>query len=194
MKWNRTFIRRFARIATHIIYRIKIDGLENIPKEGPAVLCANHLHALDSVVIGSHIKRMVYAMGKEELFKTKFKKDFLLAMGCFPVKRGAKSEDAIIKSVEILKKGDLLMIFPEGTRNGLAKGVKPKKGAAKIALEAHVPIIPIGIKGTFKFLSKVSVKIGEPIDLSKYYDTEIDSQLLTGITENIMSEIVELSK
>lgn len=194
MIWNRNFVKGFARFASHIIYRVKIEGLENIPKEGAAILCANHLHALDSVVVGSHIKRMVYAMGKEELFRTKFKKDFLLAMGCFPVKRGAKSEEGINQSVEILQKGDLLMIFPEGTRNGLSKGVKPKKGAARIALKAQVPIIPIGINGKFKFMSKIKVKIGKPIDLSKYYNVENESQILSEIIDNVMKEILELTK
>lgn len=194
MKWKRSFVKGFARIATHIIYRIKIEGLENIPEDGAAIICSNHLHAFDSVVLGSHIKRMAYAMGKEELFRTKFKKDFLLAMGCFPVKRGAGGEEAVKKSIEILNGGDLLIIFPEGTRNGLAKGVKPKKGAALIALKAKVPIIPVGIKGKFKFLSKITLKIGEPIDLSEYYNTEEHSnQVLQDVMDKVMKEILELA-
>lgn len=194
MGWNRNIIKFFCKVASHIIYRVKIEGFENIPEEGGAILCPNHLHAFDSVVIGSHINRMTYAMGKEELFKTKFKKEFLLAMGCFPVKRGAGGEEAIKKSIDILNGGDLLVIFPEGTRNGLAKGVKPKKGAALIALKAQVPIIPIGINGTFKFLSKITIKIGKPIDLSKYYGEEHTTEDLQEIINNVMSRVSELAK
>lgn len=194
MGWNRSFVKGFAKIASHIIYRVKIEGLENIPESGAAILCANHVHAFDSVVIGSHIKRMTYAMGKEELFRTKFKKEFLLAMGCFPVKRGASGEEAVKKSIEILKGGDLLLIFPEGTRNGLAKGVKPKKGAALIALKSQVPIIPIGVKGTFEFLSRITIKIGKPIDFSRYYETEQTTQCLQEVMDEVMKEILNLAK
>ncbi len=196
MGWSRKFVKNFSKFASHIIYRIKFEGLKNIPKEGAAILCANHLHAFDSVICGSHIDRMVYAMAKEELFNTKFKNNFMRAMGCFPVRKNAGSEEAVRRSVEVLSEGELLMIFPEGTRNGLAKGVKPKKGAARIALKAKVPIIPIGIKGTFKIFSRVSVKIGAPIDLSNYYgeEKEKDPQILAEITNNVMSEILKLAE
>lgn len=194
MGWNRSVVKFFCKIASHIIYRVKIEGLENIPETGGAILCPNHLHALDSVVIGSHIKRMTYAMGKEELFKTKFKKEFLLAMGCFPVKRGAGSEEAIKKSIDILNGGDLLIIFPEGTRNGLAKGVRPKKGAALIALKSNSPIIPVGVNGTFKFWSKITIKIGKPIYLNEYEEEEQSTETLQKIMDNVMNKVVELAK
>lgn len=194
MGWNRNVVKCFCKIASHIIYRVKIEGIENLPENDAAILCPNHLHAFDSVVLGSHIKRMAYAMAKEELFKTKFKKGFMTAMGCFPVKRGAGGEEAIKKSIDILNGGDLLIIFPEGTRNGLARGVKPKKGAALIALKAQVPIIPIGINGTFKFLSKITIKIGKPIDLSKYYGEEQTAEKLQEIMDNVMNKVVELAK
>lgn len=194
MGWNRNAVKCFCKVVSHIIYRVKIEGLENIPDEGGAILCPNHLHAFDSVVLGSHIKRMVYAMAKEELFKTKFKNEFMTAMGCFPVKRGAGGEEAVKKSIDILNSKDLLIIFPEGTRNGMAKGVRPKKGAALIALKSQVPIIPVGINGTFKFLSKITIKIGKPIDLSEYYAEEQTTETLQEIMDNVMGEVVKLSK
>ena len=73
MGWGRKFVCGFVKLVQHIVYRLKVEGLENIPEEGAYVLCANHVHAFDSVLCGANIKRMVYAMGKEELFKTKFK-------------------------------------------------------------------------------------------------------------------------
>ena len=194
MGWGRKVVCAFVKVAQRIVYRLKIEGLENIPKEGAAVLCANHVHAFDSVLCGANIKRMVYAMAKEELFKTKFKNKFMREMGCFPVKRGAAGEEAINRALEILDGGDLLLIFPEGTRNGLAKGVKPKKGAALIAVKAKVPIIPIGFNGTFKLFSKVTIRIGKPINLSKYYEVDSIARCLPEITNNVMGEVLELAK
>lgn len=124
----RVIVKGFANICFHLFYRVDIKGVENIPETGGAILCSNHIHALDSVLYVTRIKRMIYAMAKEELFNTKFKNWFMRAMGVFPVKRDSvASEEAIETAITHLHDGDLLAIFPEGTRNGLAKGVKPKK-------------------------------------------------------------------
>ena len=103
-------------------------------------------------------------------------------------------QNAINQSIDILKGGDLLLIFPEGTRNGLAKGVRPKKGAALIAVKAQVPIIPIGVNGNFKLFSKVTIKIGKPIDISEYYQTEPITKCLPEITNKVMDQVLELAK
>lgn len=192
MNFVRSFTKGFANIACHILYRIKIDGLENIPKEGAALLCSNHIHALDSVVYVIHFKRMIYMMAKQELFKTKFKSWFLTKMGCFPVKRGAASEEAINIAVNHLKDGELVGIFPEGTRNGFAKGVKFKKGVALIAIKAGVPIIPMGITGTFKPFSKITIHIGKPIDTSMYNGEEIKPRDIVTLTNKSMEEVKKL--
>lgn len=179
----------------HIVYRIKLTGIENIPKEGAAILCSNHIHAFDSVSYGVHIKRMCYAMAKDALFKTKFKNWFMTKMGCFPVKAGPASEQAINKAIELLKNGELVMIFPEGTRNGIAKGVKPKKGAALIAIKAGVPIIPMGITGSFKPFTKVVMNIGKPIDISEYRNGEdVDPRAVVNLSNRVWNEIMELAK
>ena len=104
-------------------------------------------------------------------------------MGCFPVKRGSASEEAINKSVDYLKQGYLVFIFPEGTRNGIEKGIKPKKGAALVALKAKVPIIPMGITGTFKPFSKVTINIGKPLTFEEHYSEEINPRSLITITK-----------
>ena len=179
----------------HIVYKIKITGMENIPNNGAAVLCSNHIHAFDSVSYGVHIKRMCYAMAKDTLFKTKFKNWFMTKMGCFPVKRGAASEQAINTAIDLLKQGELVVIFPEGTRNGIAKGVKPKKGAALIAIKAGVPIIPMGITGSFKPFTKITMNIGKPIDTSEYSNgEEIDPRAVVTLSNRVWDEIMELAK
>lgn len=188
----RSFVKGLANVICHIIYRMEITGLENIPKDGAALLCSNHIHALDSVTYIIHMKRMVYAMAKDTLFNTKFKNWFLTKMGCFPVKRGAGSEEAINKAINLLENGELVAIYPEGTRNGLAKGVKPKKGAALIAIKAGVPIIPMGIKGTFKPFSKITMRIGTPISTDMYSGEEINPRELITLTNKTMEEVKKL--
>lgn len=189
----RSFIKSIAGLICHILYRFDITGLDNIPKKGPYLLCSNHIHAFDSVVYGIHIKRMMYVMAKEELFNSKFKNWFMSKMGCFPVTRGAASEEAINKSIDFLNNGFLVFIFPEGTRNGLEKGIKPKKGAALIALKAKVPVIPMSISGTFKPFSKVTFKVGKPLNFSEFYSDKINPRSLITVTNQIMDNIKNLS-
>lgn len=191
----RAIVKGFANICFHLFYRVDIKGLENIPKEGGVILCSNHIHALDSVLYVTRIRRMVYSMGKEELFNTKFKNWFMRAMGVFPVKRDSASEEAINTSIQHLNDGDLLAIFPEGTRNGLAKGVKPKKGVALIALKAKAPIVPMAMEGSFKPFTKIKIRIGEPMEFSEYYPKEgekINPRHLITITNTVMDKVVEL--
>lgn len=192
----RVIVKGFANICFHLFYRVDIKGIENIPEKGGAILCSNHIHALDSVLYVTRIKRMIYAMAKEELFNTKFKNWFMRAMGVFPVKRDSvASEEAIETAIEHLQEGDLLAIFPEGTRNGLAKGIKPKKGVALIALKAKVPIIPMAMLGSFKPFTKIKIRIGKSMDVSEYYPKEgekINPRHLITITNTVMDEIVKL--
>lgn len=196
MGLTRVIIKGFANICFRLFYSVDIKGLENIPKEGGAVLCSNHIHALDSVLYVTRIKRMLYAMAKEELFNTKFKNWFMRAVGVFPVKRDSvASEEAINTAVEHLNEGDLLMIFPEGTRNGMEKGVKPKRGVALIALRAKAPVVPMAMLGGFKPFTKIKIRIGEPIDLSEYYPKEgekINPRHLVTITNTVMEKVVAL--
>lgn len=192
----RTIVKGFANIGFRLLYRVDIKGLDNIPKEGAAVLCSNHIHALDSVLYVTRIKRMVYIMGKEELFSSKFKNWFMRSMGVFPVKRDSvAAEESINIATTHLNEGDLLAIFPEGTRNGLEKGVKPKKGFALIALKAKVPVIPMAMEGSFKPFTKIKIRIGKLIDLSEFYpneDEKINTRHLVTITNNVMSEVIKL--
>ncbi len=168
----RKIVKGFANIMCHIIYRFDVKGLENIPKEGAAIICANHIHLLDSVTIVIHIKRMIYIMVKKELMKSKIGYWFFDKLGCFAVDRGKGDVKAIEDAEGHVKDGDLLMIFPEGSRNGMAKGIKMKKGAAMVALQTKTPIIPVGITGSFKPFSKIKIRVGEPMDLTEYFEME----------------------
>ena len=156
----RIIIKTLFKIIAIILYRPKIVGKENLPKDTGALICPNHVHYLDSAVIISMFHRKVNVLAKEELFKNKFICWLADLFGIYPVKRGTADLQAIKVSLRLLKHNELLLMFPEGTRNGMEKGVKPKNGAVLIAATAEKPIIPIGIQGNFKPFRKVIINIG----------------------------------
>lgn len=189
----RPIIKGFFNIYCHLFYRIKVVGMENIPKEGACMICANHVHWLDTISFAIHFKRMFYPMAKEELFNNKIMGYILSDAGCFPVKRGKGDTEAVEKAKDYLKNGEIVWIFPEGTRNLLVKGGKIKKGAALIALSADVPIIPIGIQGNYKPFTKVALNIGKPMTLENYKTGEnLEPREIVLLTQKIQEEIIRL--
>lgn len=188
----RVIIKFIFKIFAIILYRPKIVGKENLPKDGGALLCPNHVSTLDAAVIVAMFKRKVNVLAKEELFKNGFLCWIADLFGIYPVKRGKADMQAIKISLTLLKRNELLLMFPEGTRNGMAKGIKPKNGAVLIAATASKPIIPIGIQGSFKPFTKVIVNIGKPIDYSKLKEEVKDKEQASELTKDLMKEIVHL--
>ncbi len=189
----RAIVKGVANIYCHLVYKMEVKGLENIPKEGAAIICPNHIHFMDSISVVIYIKRMIYPMSKEELFRNKFMAWFMRQLGCYPIRRGKGDSEAIEFSKKLLREKKLLLLFPEGTRNGLEKGLRFKKGAALLALYENVPIIPVGIKGTFKPFSKVTLNFGKPITLEKYKTgEEADPREIITLTNEIKDEVVRL--
>lgn len=188
----RIIIKFLFKIIAIILYRPKIVGKENLPKDTGALLCPNHVHNLDSAVIVAMFKRKVNVLAKEELFKNAFIRWIADIFGVYPVKRGRADLQAIKISLKLLKNDELLLMFPEGTRHGLDKGKKPKNGAVLIAATAGKPIIPIGIQGSFKPFRKVIVNIGNPIDYSKYSEEVKEKEQASKLTQELMQEIVSL--
>ena len=188
----RVIIKFIFKLIAIILYRPKIVGKENLPKDTGALLCPNHVHNLDSAVIVAMFKRKVNVLAKEELFKNGFIRWIADIFGVYPVKRGRADLQAIKISLKLLKNDELLLMFPEGTRHGLDKGKKPKNGAVLIAATAGKPIIPIGIQGSFKPFRKVIVNIGKPIDYSKYSEEVKEKEQASKLTQELMQEIVRL--
>lgn len=187
----RVIIKAFFHFLAIIVYRPKVYGKENLPKEGACIICPNHVHAMDSAIIVTTTKRKVNFMAKEELFKNGFICFLAKIFGIFPVKRGEKDMEAIKTSLKILKNGEALAIFPEGTRKGLEKGVKPKNGAVLMAIKSGAPIIPCGVQGSFKIFTKVRLNYGKPIYFDKNTDIQ-DKELVNGLTKKVMDEVVRL--
>ena len=191
---KRKFFKPFFNIVARILYRVKIVGEENIPESGSFILCGNHVHALDAPVIIVTAKRKIRFMAKEELYKNKIISYLAKVFETIPVKRGAADLDAVKASIKAIKAGDILGIFPEGTRNGMAKHSSIKGGAAFMALKTNTPVIPVGIQGTFKPFTKVVINYGKPIDFSQYAveKGKPDKDNLEIVSKKIMEEIVKL--
>lgn len=184
----------FVHLACIIYFNLKIVGKENVPKEGAYILCANHKSNWDPPLVVSSIKRKMYVMAKQELFKNKFIHWFGEKCCVFPVKRGKKDLESIKYALKVLKSGEMLMIFPEGTRNGLEKNGKAQNGAAFLALKTGTPVIPVGVKGEFKFRHKVTITYGKPIDFSKYKEDKPEKEILDEVSKEIMDNIIMLTK
>jgi len=131
-----------------LYFRVHIAGAENIPKDGAAVIVPNHKSFLDSFFIALATKRHLRFMGKSELFEGIWGRPFV-ALGAFPVRRGESDQDALETARTVLRQGELLALFPEGTRvrEPQELGV-PKRGAARLALEAGAPLVPAAITGS----------------------------------------------
>ena len=157
-------------------------------------MCGNHLHAFDSVFLITNTKRKIHFIAKAELFKHWFMRWIEKPFGLIRVDRNKTQDiESMKKSLKVLKDGEILGIFPEGTRNGLAKNVEVKTGVAYFAVKTGVKVIPVGIKGDFKLFSKVTYNIGQPMDFSEYFGRKPNKEDLDNITNVIMDTIIKLT-
>lgn len=190
---GRGFVRTVIRCYCKVLYRYKVVGKENIPKEGKVIICGNHKSFLDPQLIEITTGRYNRFLARESLAKNKF----LAALGklfdVILVKRDSKDVVALKESLKALKNEQCLALFPEGTRNGLAKGEQVKDGAAFFALRSGAPVVPCGIKGGEKGNRKVTITYGKPLDFSEYKGSK-DKELLDKVTNEIMENIIELTK
>jgi 1-acyl-sn-glycerol-3-phosphate acyltransferase len=132
----------------HIYFRMQRIGREHIPTSGPVIIAANHRSFLDPFVIACMARRPMYYVAKKELFAKPWQAWVLNALGAFPVDRGASDEEMIETAKAILRRGDILLIFPEGTRIRPGALGKPKRGVGRLALEMAVPVVPVAVIGT----------------------------------------------
>ena len=183
-----------CRFVFSIIFRTRVIGAENIPLEGSFILAANHLSNWDPPFLGTFINREVSYMAKEELFKNPIFAAAIRALHVFPVKRGTADKNAIKHAVKLLKDGQCLGIFPEGTRSKTGKLGKAEAGVGLIAAMTKAPVIPAAIIDTNKifgekFFPQLGVIYGKPI----YFNGNIkDKEALASFSQSIMTEIKAL--
>ena len=171
-----------------IVHRARIEGKENIPKEGALIYCGNHESFLDPAIITATSPRDVRFLAKAELWRFKFLAFFGKVFEEIPVTRDERDIGTVKTVLKALKNGECIGIFPEGTRNGIAKGEQIKDGAAFFALRSGATVIPVGISGNGKF-TKVTLRYGKPIDLSGYGKDDLNK-----VTDIIMEKVLELTK
>lgn len=187
-----------------------IEGVQNIPAKGAAILASNHLSFSDSIFLPIAVPRKITFLAKAEYFNApgvrgKVTAAFFKGAGQVPVDRtgGNAGTAAINTGVRLLREGHLLGIYPEGTRSPDGKLYRGKTGVARMALEAQVPVIPVAMMNTDKvqpigrtrpnFGVDVGIKIGAPLDFSRYYGMEEDRFVLRSLTDEIMYKIMDLS-
>lgn len=190
------------------LYRVRAEGREHLPKKGGAIIASNHLSFLDSFFIPLVLRwRKITFLAKADYFKSWKTAWFFRMAAQIPLERtgNAKSERALKTAVDMLRRGGLLGIYPEGTRSKDGKLYRGRTGVARLAIEAGVPVIPCGLSGTNAVMpreaklprlrpkAEVVVRFGPPIDVSGYAGKERDAAALRALTDKIMSEIQKLS-
>ena len=187
-------IRWLLLFVFHITSRIRLRGFSNVPKEGPFIIASNHLSWTDIPLIPLHMRRKVVYMAKEEYFSSKLAW-LVRFLGAFPVKRGEADRQALRTGEEQLKKGNILVIFPEGTRSRTQTLAIAHSGMGLIALRSGVPVVPVAIWGSEKALKKfrtpVTISYGEPMVL-KPKGKKITREDIDEATEKVMRKIAEM--
>jgi 1-acyl-sn-glycerol-3-phosphate acyltransferase len=191
------------------LFRPWIENPEHIPTDGAAILASNHLSFSDSIFLPLVIPRRVTFLAKADYFtgkgvKGRLNKAFFAGVGQVPIDRsgGAASEAALRTAKRILADGNLLGLYPEGTRSPDGRLYRGKTGVARMALEAGVPVIPVAMINTdvvqptgkiIPRIGRVGIKVGRPLDFSRYQGMEGDRFVLRSITDEIMYELMLLS-
>jgi 1-acyl-sn-glycerol-3-phosphate acyltransferase len=192
-----------------LLTRPTIEGLEHVPARGGAIFASNHLAVADSFLLPLLVPRRITFLAKREYFVQPgvlgwIKKTFFTGVGQVPVDRSSASaaQAALDTAVRILREGRLLGIYPEGTRSPDGRLYKGKTGVARMALEAGVPVIPVAMIGTDKVNPigsriwkpyHVHIRIGEPLDFSRYAGMSGDRFIERSMTDEIMYALMELS-
>ncbi|EGO64917.1 lysophospholipid acyltransferase family protein [Acetonema longum] len=183
-------LRFLFRTTFQIVFRWQVKGVENIPKNQGVIIAANHISLWDPPVIGCAVPGKVHFMAKQELFKIPVFGWIISRLNAFPVKRGTADRNAIREAINRLRQGNVLGIFPEGTRSKKGTLGAGEPGVALIALKAGVPVVPTAVIGTNqvlrngKILPRFEVIFGKPI-----YFNETQRDNLEIASDLIMREI-----
>ena len=160
----------------HVYFRLSRHGRQHIPTEGPLLLASNHRSFLDPFVLGTMLRRPVYYVAKKELFANRIQAWYLNALGAFPVDRGASDQEMLETARRILDRGDVVLMFPEGTRIRPGGLGSPKRGIGRLALESGAPVVPLAVIGTEAVRKgwrirphKVSIRAGRAMRFPRGY-------------------------
>ncbi|MFF8951145.1 lysophospholipid acyltransferase family protein [Streptomyces sp. NPDC014940] len=193
-----------------LVFRPRIEGLDHVPESGPAIVAGNHLSFSDHFLMPAILRRRITFLAKAEYFtgpgvKGRLTAFFFRSAGQIPVDRSGKEagQAAIREGLGVLGRGELLGIYPEGTRSHDGRLYKGKVGVAVMALRAGVPVVPCAMIGTFEAqppgkvvprIRPVVIRFGEPLDFSRYAGMESEKTVLRAVTDEIMYAILSLSE
>jgi len=182
-------------------------GIKNIPKDKGFIIASNHCSYMDHLLISGvfipYMKKRVRFLAKKEHFEGFFQKAWHEWTGAIPIDRQAGGKKALKEAIKQLRKREVIGIYPEGTRSLTGKIQQGKTGAARLALAAKVPVLPVGLIGTFDIMPKgknipklkrADMNIGKQMYFDKYYGQEDNKKVIRRVTDSIMKEIAKLSK
>lgn len=179
-----------------LLYPKKVFGRENIPKEGPLVICSNHINWFDPPLIGAAVgmRRQVCFMAKAELFDIPIFNCLITKLGAFPVKREKADLRAIMMALSRLDQDKAVGLFPEGTRSKTGQLQKPYGGPALIILKSGAPVLPVAIKGPYRLFRPIKINIGKPIYFDLKYDQEGDRKIRRENIKKVSTLVMEQIK
>lgn len=202
------FVRHVLAPLARLVYRPDVEGLENVPAEGPAIIAANHRAVLDTAVISLVVRRPVRFLGKAEYFtarglRGRLMAAFVDALGYIPVERGNAHAGlaALNAGQNVLNDGGVFAIYPEGTRSLDGRLYRGHTGVAVLALTTGAPVVPVALTGTEKLMprggripryAKVGIRFGEPMDFSAITERNLGAR--RRVTDEVMAAIRELSQ
>ena len=192
------------------LFRPRLEGVENIPGTGPVILASNHLSFIDSVILPLVIKRRIYFLAASTYFEGRglgkwFVAWFLRATGMIPIDRsGGKASEASLKAgMSVLTKGDVLGIYPEGSRTRDGKLHRFRTGVARMALESGAAVVPVAMIDTDKVMpsegdgrvriQRIGISFGPPLDFDEFYGKDRDHATLRIMTDRIMDAVLAMS-
>ncbi len=187
------------------LFKVRVQGLENVPKTGPIIMASNHVSFCDSIFLPLVLRRRITFVAKAEYFDNPKTAWFFRAIGQIPIRRegGTASQRALDSAREVLESGGVFGIYPEGTRSPDGRLYKGHTGIARLALQTNTPIIPVAMIGTREaqpigqvkpnFFMPIIVVFGKPLEYDHFMDRADDRQVLRSITDEVMFELRELT-